>query len=75
MRTLAAITASVLLLAAADVSTQNATEPAAGVARVLHDIRANDTGQLAVSEEDGRFLRVLIAASGSKRDRLRCPEG
>ena len=67
MRTLAAITASVLLLAAADVSTQNASEPAPGVARVLHDIRANDKGQLAVSEEDGRFLRVLIAASGSKR--------
>ena len=37
------------------------------VARVLHDIRAKDTGQLAVSEEDGRFLRVLIAASGAKR--------
>jgi predicted O-methyltransferase YrrM len=37
------------------------------VDRVLRDIRARDTGQLAVSEEDGRFLRVLIAASGSKR--------
>ena len=37
------------------------------VDRVLRDIRAKDTGQLAVSEEDGRFLRVLIAASGSKR--------
>jgi caffeoyl-CoA O-methyltransferase len=37
------------------------------VDRVLREIRAKDTGQLAVSEEDGRFLRVLIAASGSKR--------
>jgi caffeoyl-CoA O-methyltransferase len=37
------------------------------VDRVLREIRAKDTGQLAVSEEDGRFLRVLIAACGSKR--------
>ena len=37
------------------------------VDRVLREIRAKDTGQLAVSEEDGRFLRVLIAASGAKR--------
>jgi predicted O-methyltransferase YrrM len=36
-------------------------------ARVLAEIRARDTGQLAVSEEDGRFLRVLAAASGSRR--------
>lgn len=35
--------------------------------RVLHDIKAKDTGQLAVSEEDGRFLRLLIATSGAKR--------
>lgn len=37
------------------------------VERVLKEIRAKDTGQLAVSEEDGRFLRVLIAASGARR--------
>jgi len=36
-------------------------------ARVLAEIRARDTGQLAVSEEDGRFLRVLVAASGARR--------
>lgn len=39
----------------------------AGVAQVLADIRAADVGQLAVSEEDGRFLRVLVAASGARR--------
>ena len=39
----------------------------AQVDRVLREIRAKDTGQLAVSEEDGRFLRLLIAASRSKR--------
>ena len=37
------------------------------VAKVLTEIRARDTGQLAVSEEDGRFLRVLVASNRSKR--------
>jgi caffeoyl-CoA O-methyltransferase len=35
--------------------------------KILSDIRAQDKGQLAVSEEDGRFLRLLIASSGRKR--------
>jgi predicted O-methyltransferase YrrM len=35
--------------------------------RILKDIKARDTGQLAVSEEDGRFLRLMIATSGAKR--------
>jgi predicted O-methyltransferase YrrM len=34
---------------------------------VLADIRRRDTGQLAVSEEDGRFLRMLVATSGARR--------
>src|SRR5688572_8262516 len=33
---------------------------------VLRNIRAADKGQLAVSEEDGRFLRVLVASRGAK---------
>jgi predicted O-methyltransferase YrrM len=33
---------------------------------VLRGIRAADKGQLAVSEEDGRFLRVLVATRGAK---------
>src|SRR5512134_231104 len=33
---------------------------------VLKRIKAADKGQLAVSEEDGRFLRVLVATSGAK---------
>ena len=33
---------------------------------VLRSIKAADKGQLAVSEEDGRFLRVLIATRGAK---------
>ena len=33
---------------------------------ILKSIRAADKGQLAISEEDGRFLRVLIATRGAK---------
>jgi predicted O-methyltransferase YrrM len=46
-----------------------AQAPAGGLAmsQVLADIKARDKGQLAVSEEDGRFLRVLVATRGAKR--------
>jgi predicted O-methyltransferase YrrM len=37
------------------------------VAKILQQIKAADKDQLAVSEEDGRFLRVMVAASGAKR--------
>jgi caffeoyl-CoA O-methyltransferase len=33
---------------------------------VLHAIKAADKGLLAVSEEDGRFLRVLVATRGAR---------
>jgi predicted O-methyltransferase YrrM len=33
---------------------------------LLNTIKAADKGQLAVSEEDGRFLRVLVATRGAK---------
>ena len=35
------------------------------IERVLASIKRADAGQLAVSEEDGRFLRVLVAARGA----------
>ena len=35
--------------------------------KILNEIRAKDAGQLAVSEEDGRFLRLLVASTGRKR--------
>ena len=60
-----AIAASVLICFGSPVNGEGELPPQ--VDRVLREIRAKDTGQLAVSEEDGRFLRVLIAASGSKR--------
>ncbi len=37
------------------------------VSKLLASIKAQDKGQLAVSEEDGRFLRVLIATSKARR--------
>jgi len=39
----------------------------ADVQKILAGIKARDKEQLAVSEEDGRFLRVLIATSRAKR--------
>jgi predicted O-methyltransferase YrrM len=38
----------------------------AEVAKLLGTIKAADSGQLAVSEEDGRFLRVLATTSNAK---------
>jgi len=43
----------------------SATTPA--IDALLARIRAADKGQLAISEEDGRFLRVLVGATGAKR--------
>ena len=37
------------------------------ISRLLTEIRKADRGQLAVSEEDGRFLRLLVTSSGSTR--------
>ena len=60
-------------LAAAAVSlTAQAKPPSASasvepaIARLLTGIRAADKGQLAVSEEDGRFLRLLVGATNAK---------
>jgi len=39
-------------------------EPA--IAKLLTGIRAADKGQLAVSEEDGQFLRLLVGATNAK---------
>ena len=35
--------------------------------RLVEQIKAADAEQLAISEEDGRFLRVMVAATGAKR--------
>jgi hypothetical protein len=48
----------------------SAQQPATGVSpainAVLRNIRAADAGQLAVSEEDGHFLRVMVATRNAK---------
>jgi len=43
------------------------TPQSQSVDKVLADIRARDQGQLAISEEDGRFLRLMIAAGQRRR--------
>lgn len=57
--------------AAATTGQVPAAEAATGVdpalAKLLTSIRAADQGQLAVSEEDGRFLRVLVGATNAKQ--------
>lgn len=57
------------LLTAAPLAVQGTTDDPlpAGVAEVLRSIKLADRGALAVSEEDGRFLRLVVAAIGAKR--------
>ncbi len=54
--------AAVVLLTATSAQQMSPDIPS-----ILAAIRAKDAGQLAVSEEDGRFLRLLIASSKRKR--------
>ena len=56
-------TLALLLVSAVAVFAQQGPD----LTRILADIRAKDKGQLAVSEEDGRFLRVMIASTNRKR--------
>ena len=37
------------------------------VVKLLQQIKTADTDQLAVSEEDGRFMRVMVVSSGATR--------
>ena len=62
---LLAIAFLTLAVSAPTLSADTALTPL--IDRVLKSIRAADKGQLAVSEEDGRFLRVLVASTGAKR--------
>lgn len=59
------IAALVSACAEAPARERSATLPPQ-VSAVLGSIRTADVGQLAVSEEDGRFLRVLVASSGAR---------
>jgi predicted O-methyltransferase YrrM len=46
---------------------QPQSQPTPALQQLLHQIKSADSDQLAVSEEDGRFLRVMIASSGATR--------
>lgn len=51
--------------AAEDVARLPALTPE--LSQLLAKIRENDKGQLAISEEDGKFLRLLVVLSGTKK--------
>src|SRR5205809_4294437 len=67
MRLLALALVGIFILIAPSNAPQ--TRPGALTPQIeshLKSIRTADKGQLAVSEEDGRFLRVLVASRGAK---------
>jgi predicted O-methyltransferase YrrM len=66
MRVVAALVLALLLSAhsSAQRGVSGALTPQ--IESVLRSIKAADKGQLAISEEDGRFLRVLVATRGAK---------
>jgi predicted O-methyltransferase YrrM len=53
------------LFAVTGLAAQQQAQP--DIPGILSAIRARDAGQLAVSEEDGRFLRLLVASTRRKR--------
>jgi len=57
----------VLLCAAVMAATSLISAQTPEVQKILGDIKAKDKGLLAVSEEDGRFLRLMVASSGAKK--------
>lgn len=59
----------VAAVAAVAVSGRFVPEPpqTVNVTPILEEIRARDTGMLAISPQDGEFLRVLVATRGTKR--------
>jgi predicted O-methyltransferase YrrM len=64
MRFFVLLSVYVLLGGAAHAQTTGALTPS--IEGVLKSIKAADKGQLAVSEEDGRFLRVLVSTRAAK---------
>jgi len=58
-----------LLATTPSVGAQAGGEPprSVTVTELLRSIRLADKGALAVSEEDGRFLQLLVAATGARR--------
>ena len=66
MRFVAVLVATLLLTADAATGQRPSGALTPQIESILRSIKAADKGQLAVSEEDGRFLRVLVATRGAK---------
>jgi predicted O-methyltransferase YrrM len=64
---LVALLPALLLLSAFATAPQDKSDVTPSIDQVLKSIRAADKGQLAVSEEDGKFLRLTVAAAGTKQ--------
>ncbi|MEO5896361.1 MAG: O-methyltransferase [Vicinamibacterales bacterium] len=64
MKTFSTLTLAAMLAAVAAI-TLTAQSPE--LARLLAEIKGSDKGLLAVSEEDGRFLRLMVGSSGATR--------
>jgi caffeoyl-CoA O-methyltransferase len=60
-----ALSAGIAFPKAAQAQAGASTVPP-GVMRVLESIKTADTGQLSISEEDGRFLRVLASTANAR---------
>ena len=58
------VTVAGLAALSAQPASTTGVDPA--IAKLLAGIRAADKGQLAVSEEDGRFLRILVGATNAR---------
>jgi caffeoyl-CoA O-methyltransferase len=66
MRSIARVVIGIVGLSTV-LSAQSAKVQSSDVQKILADIKSRDKGMLAVSEEDGRFLRLMVASSGAKR--------
>ena len=66
MRVVATLLLAVVLSATSSAQLRGAGALTPQIEAVLRSIKASDKGQLAISEEDGRFLRVLVATRGAK---------
>jgi caffeoyl-CoA O-methyltransferase len=64
-RMLKSVGVAMFAIAACAVATPVAQQQP-DIPKILSEIRAKDSGQLAVSEEDGKFLRLLIASTKRK---------
>ena len=58
------VAVAIFVVASVGASAQSQVPP--DIMKLLASIKAADKGQLAASEEDGRFMRVLIITSGAK---------